>query len=96
MLDRNQARFLIAARTFLSHEKMKNPAVNIYDCEVPGEEVAALAGMDREAAEATAKSLQEAGLIHMFVCGGGFGSCKVASLAFDKLDEYLLDYRRRT
>lgn len=92
MLDRNQARFLIAVRTFLYNEKMKNPEINIFDWEVPKDEVVGIAKMSKAEVEATAMDLQNAGLIHVFICGGKFGSCKVASLAFDKLDEFLCYY----
>lgn len=93
MLNRDLARFLIAAKTFLYNEKLKNPDINIYDHEVPREEVVCIAKMSESEAEEAAKNLQNAGMIHMFVCDDKFGSCKVASLAFDKLDEFLTNYR---
>ncbi|MHB1041381.1 MAG: hypothetical protein ACYC0Q_00870 [Eubacteriales bacterium] len=93
MLNRNQARFLIAARTFLYNEKMKSPEINIYDWEVPKDEVVGIAKMDMAEAEAIAISLQEAGLIHVFICDGKFDCCKVASLAFDELDKFMCNYR---
>ncbi|MCL6634488.1 MAG: hypothetical protein K6T29_01810 [Peptococcaceae bacterium] len=93
-MDKDLARFLIAAKTYLYNEKMKNPEINIFDHEVPKEEVACIARMSEDEAEEAAKCLQEKGLIHVFICDGKFGSCKVASLAFDKLDEFMRNYRR--
>ena len=95
MLNRDLARFLIAAKTFLNNEKMKNPEINIFDHEVPREEVVCIAKMSETEADDAAENLQNAGLIHVFFCDGKFGSCKVASLAFDKLDEFMVNHRRK-
>lgn len=90
-LDQNQARFLIAAKSFLHRELMKNPELKIYDCEVPKGKITSISRLSEAEAEEVARGLNNSGLIHMQIAGGVFDCCKVASLSFDILDKYLAD-----
>jgi len=93
-LDQRQARFLIAARSFLQKEKMAKPEINIFDHEVPKSEIVKISKLTEAEAEEVADSLNKCGLIHVQICDGKFDCCKVASLSFDYLDCFLADRSR--
>lgn len=88
-LDQNQARFLIATRSFLNKVKMAKPEINIYDYDVPKNEIIHISKLSETEAEEVAKALNKGGLIHVQICDGKFDCCKVASLSFDLLDNFL-------
>lgn len=89
-MEKNQVRFLIAARSFLNKEKVANPQINIYDHEVPKSEICQISKLTEAEAEEAAKTLEKSGLIHMSISDNAFDCCKVACVSFDKLDEFLL------
>jgi len=88
-LNKNQARFLIAARSFLNKVKMARPDIDIYDYEVPKKEIIQISKLTETEAEEAAKDLNKGGLIHVQICDGKFDCCKVASLSFELLDGFL-------
>lgn len=88
-LNQNQARFLIAARSFLNKVKMAKPEIDIYDYEVPKKEIIQISKLTETEAEEAAKDLNKGGLIHVQICDGKFNCCKVASLSFEILDGFL-------
>lgn len=88
-INQNQARFLIAARSFLNKVKMAKPEIDIFDYEVPKKEIIHIAKLTETEAEEAAKTLNKSGLIHVQICDGKFDCCKVASLSFDLLDGFL-------
>ena len=94
-LDQKQARFLIAAKSFLNKEKMARPEINIFDHEVTKSEIVKISKLSEAEAEEVADSLNKCGLIHVQICDGKFDCCKVASLSFDQLDCFLADMARR-
>lgn len=94
-LDQNQARFLIAAKCFLEKEKMARPEINIFDHEVPKVEIVNISKLTEAEAEDVAGSLNKCGLIHAQIAGGKFDCCKVASLSFDILDNFLEERGKR-
>lgn len=95
-LDQNQARFLIAAKSYLQKEKLARPEINIFDHEVPKCEIVNISKLTEDEAEEVASSLNKCGLIHVQISGGKFDCCKVASLSFDHLDSFLADRCKRS